>query len=335
MASSWILRNGATDVAPIEYEHAAAVATDDTLDTVWLTLTPDELIEIAPRLGFHSQALEDATKATDGLSESAQRTRITRFEAYVFLTLFSSSLDPPSGELSLTAIPVFVSPKYVVMVNPTEPYSSEELLARWRADPSLLQYGVPTLLYCLLDLIVDSHLRTVDSLTDAVDEMEEDLFSTASDAASDPRDSQLRSFTNRKSLVRLRRVTQPMRELITGAMRHEDNDATPVPPPLMPYYQDLYDHVLRVADSIEGLRDLITTIYETRLALYDHTLNTVTRQLAAWAAIIAVPTAVTGFYGQNIPYPGFGRSSGYISSTVLWISISVLLYVMFRKRKWL
>ena len=81
------------------------------------------------------------------------------------------------------------------------------------------------------------------------------------------------AFTNRKSLVRLRRVTQPMRELITGTMRHEDNDATPVPPPLMSYYQDLYDHVLRVADSIEGLRDLITTIYETRLALYDHALE--------------------------------------------------------------
>ncbi len=77
---------------------------------------------------------------------------------------------------------------------------------------------------------------------------------------------------------------------------------------MQPYYQDVYDHVLRVNDTIEGLRDLITSIYETRLALNDHSLNTVTRQLAAWAAIIAVPTAVTGFYGQNIPYPGFAAA---------------------------
>jgi len=335
MATAWVLRGGGSEVEPINFAQAFEVATDSTPDAVWMELTPQELLEVAPRLGFHSQALEDASKAANGLSESAQRTRITRFESHVFLYLFSSALNSSSGELSLTAIPAFVSPKYVVVVNHAQPYSSEELLARWHENPSLLQYGVPTLLYCLLDLIVDSHLHTVDALTDAVDEMEEDLFSTATDAAGDPRDAQLRSFTNRKSLVRLRRVTQPMRELITGAMRHEENDATPVPPPLMPYYQDLYDHVLRVADSIEGLRDLITTIYETRLALYDHALNTVTRQLAAWAAIIAVPTAVTGFYGQNIPYPGFGRTSGYITSTALWVSISILLYVMFRKRKWL
>jgi len=335
MATAWVLRDGGTEVESIDFGQAFEVATDTTSDAVWMELTPQELLEVAPRMGFHSQALEDASKAANGLSESAQRTRMTRFESHVFVYLFRASLDSSTGELSLTAIPAFVSPKYVVVVDRSQPYSSDELLARWRENPSLLQYGVPALLYCLLDLVVDSHLRTVDALTDAVDEMEEDLFSTASNAASDPRDSQLRSFTNRKSLVRLRRVTQPMRELITGTMRHEDNDATPVPPPLMPYYQDLYDHVLRVADSIEGLRDLITTIYETRLALYDHALNTVTRQLAAWAAIIAVPTAVTGFYGQNIPYPGFGRTSGYITSTVLWLTTSVLLYVMFRKRKWL
>ena len=273
MASSWILRHGTTDIESTDLADAIAVATDESQDAAWIEVTPEELHELVPLLGFHSQAVEDAVKAADGLSEAAQRTKLDRFADHVFLYLFKSTLDTSSGELLLTEIPVFVSPKYVVIVDRASPYSNEELLARWRENPSILVYGVPALLYCLLDLVVDSHLKTVDLLTDAVDDMEEELFSTASDAAGDPRDAQLRSFTNRKSLVRLRRVTQPMRELLTGAMRNEDEDATPVPPQLMPYYQDLYDHVLRVADSIEGLRDLITTIYETRLALYDHTLT--------------------------------------------------------------
>ena len=127
-----------------------------------------------------------------------------------------------------------------------------------------------------------------------------------------------------------------MREVVTGLMRYEDSAPRPsVDAGMQPYYQDVYDHVLRVNDSVEGLRDLIATIYETRLALNDHSLNTVTRQLAAWAAIIAVPTAVTGFYGQNIPYPGFARASGFWTSTLIWVGLSVVLYFAFRKRRWL
>jgi len=126
-----------------------------------------------------------------------------------------------------------------------------------------------------------------------------------------------------------------MRELVTGLMRFEDNSRPAVDAVLQPFYQDIYDHVLRVNDTIEGLRDLITTIYETRLSLNDYSLNTVTRQLAAWAAIIAVPTAVTGFYGQNIPYPGFAQHSGFVTSTVLWVGVSAILYISFKRRHWL
>ena len=136
--------------------------------------------------------------------------------------------------------------------------------------------------------------------------MEDVLFDERPSSRPDPREAQKRSFATRKALVRLRRVAQPMRELVVRSHAARGRaTASTVNAAMQPYYQDVYDHVLRVNDTIEGLRDLITTIYETRLALNDHSLNTVTRQLAAWAAIIAVPTAVTGFYGQNIPYPGF------------------------------
>ena len=95
-----------------------------------------------------------------------------------------------------------------------------------------------------------------------------------------------------------------MRELVTGLMRFEDNSRPAVDAVLQPFYQDIYDHVLRVNDTIEGLRDLITTIYETRLSLNDFSLNTVTRQLAAWAAIIAVPHCRDRLLRAEHPVPG-------------------------------
>ena len=101
------------------------------------------------------------------------------------------------------------------------------------------------------------------------------------------------------------------------------------------WYDDLYDHVLRASEWTESLRDLITSMFETNLALQDSRLNMVMKKLAAWAAIIAVPTAITGWYGQNLPYPGFAAYSGLWASTALIVLCSVALYVVFRRRDWL
>jgi len=330
---AWILNQTSGELASADLAQAL-----DTLGSegtvVWLDLSPEEFRPLTKRLGFHPQAIEDALKAADGMSEAAQRTKLDRFPEHVFLYLFRSQIDD-DGKLQLKEVPLFVNRHSVVVVDRGRPYDVSELVDRWKANAALLHHGVPALLYAALDLVVDSHLETVDQLADVVDGLEDDLFDGVAEAGSDPREVQLRSFTTRKALVRLRRVTQPMRELITGIMRRDDTEHPFVTTDLLPYYQDLYDHTLRVNDTIEGLRELITTIYETRLALFDHTLNTVTRQLAAWAAIIAVPTAVTGFYGQNVPYPGYLRPLGFWSSTFIWVGVSVGLYFMFKKRRWL
>ena len=333
MATAWILREGANDVEEADLGDALGeMGTEGT--TTWLNLSPEEFEPLAEQLGFHPQAVEDAMKTANGMSEASQRTKLDRFPDHVFLYLFRSSLDA-DGALELREVPLFANRQGVVSVDRSRPYEPQELVSRWRENAGLLRYGVPALLYGALDLVIDSHLGTVDQLADAVDSMEDDLFEGTTEAGTDPREIQMRSFATRKSLVRLRRTTQPMRELITGIMRHEDNDHTDLDPALLPYFQDLYDHVLRVNDTIEGLRELITTIYETRLALFDHSLNTVTRQLAVWAAIIAVPTAVTGFYGQNLPYPGFAEQSGFLTSSIIWIGVSIGLYFSFRRRNWL
>ena len=99
-----------------------------------------------------------------------------------------------------------------------------------------------------------------------------------------------------------------MREVVT-AIQNRRLDAK-ISPELDPLYADLYDHVLRASEWTESLRDMVTTVFETNLSLQDARLNTVMKKLTGWAAIIAVPTAVTGFYGQNVPYPG-SRPRGF------------------------
>ena len=109
---------------------------------------------------------------------------------------------------------------------------------------------------------------------------------------------QRKTFRLRKDLVELRRVVLPMREVVS-AIQHRRLDAKTAPE-LDPLYADLYDHVLRASEWTESLRDMVTTVFETNLSLQDARLNTVMKKLTGWAAIIAVPTAITGFYGQNV-----------------------------------
>src|SRR6266571_4691461 len=147
-----------------------------------------------------------------------------------------------------------------------------------------------------------------------------------------PLDVQRRSFELRKSLVLLRRVVLPMREVVNALMRR---DYGLLDPPMVPFYQDVYDHVLRATEWTESLRDLVTTIADTNLTIQGNRLNSITKKVTGWAAIIAVPTAVTGFYGQNIPYPGFGQPWGFWVSTAITIALSVGLYFMFKARDWI
>lgn len=309
----------------------AALEEPNTL--AWFGVTAEELPQLVDRLGLHAHAVEDSTKRTEHL-EFGQRTKLDRYPGQVFLHLYRTSLAS-DGELLLRDISVFASPRFIVVVREEGTYDPDDVAARWSEHPELPRHGTMGLLHALLDLVVDSHLETVDSISDRVDDMEDLLFDGPADVDEDPRDLQRGSYETRKSLVRLRRVAQPMREMVGSIMRSEPEDTTPVDAAVQPYFQDLYDHVMRVNDSIEGLRDLLTTMYETRLAMADHTLNNVMKKLTGWAAIIAVITAVTGFYGQNVPYPGFLRPWGFWTSTIVWVGMSVGLFVFLRRRRWI
>lgn len=191
------------------------------------------------------------------------------------------------------------------------------------------EHGVGALVHGLLDVVVDGHFEAVQALDDGIEALEDELFADTGP----PHGLQRRTFRVRKDLVDLRRVVLPMREVV-NAIQHRRMDST-TSPDLDPLYADLYDHVLRASEWTESLRDMVTTVFETNLSLQDARLNAVMKKLTAWAAIIAVPTAITGFYGQNVTYPGISTVAGFITSSVVIILLVAVLYVMFRRRDWL
>ncbi|MEY8017843.1 CorA family divalent cation transporter [Mycobacterium servetii] len=176
---------------------------------------------------------------------------------------------------------------------------------------------------------VEDAVAAAEALDDCVEAIEDDLFDGTSPAGS----FQRRTFQMRRDLVNLRRVALPMREVINSIAHQRVGDRNGRE--LDPLYADLYDHVLRVSEWMESLRDMIITIFETNLSLQDAPLNVVKKKLTGWAAIVAVPTAIAGFYGQNVPYPGFGTPAGFSASSGVMAVLMVALYVPFQRRDWL
>ena len=158
--------------------------------------------------------------------------------------------------------------------------------------------------------------------------LEDQLFS---DVPQD-RAVQRRTFELRKSLVMFRRVVLPIREVMNTLMRR---DLHTVPKKMQPYYQDLYDHVLRVTEWSDSLRDLANSILETNLTIQGNRMNVVTKKVSGWAAIVAVPTFITGYFGMNVPYPGFDKTVGFAISLVVMLASAAVLYLVFKRKDWI
>jgi magnesium transporter len=283
------------------------------------------LTELAGELGLDERAVRDV----DG-----QRTKATRYATHTFLTVYGTGVGPIiPGDIAsrlLTArISIIVLPTAVVTVrHENDPlrtvFDIDEVVRRWDDNSDLLRKGSPALLHELLDVVVDEQFDTIQQLDDAIESLEDELF----DDTGDNRTIQRNTYRLRKELVELRRIVLPMREVVNTIRRSDAAD-------LDGWYADLYDNVIRAGEWTDSLRDMITTVFETNLSLQDSRLNIVVKKLTGWAAIIAVPTLVTGWYGQNVPYPGFSQVSGVVTSALLSVITSVVLYVMFRRRGWI
>jgi magnesium transporter len=292
---------------------------------IWLDLcepSSAQLGIIGTEFGLHKLAIEDAVEET-------QRTKIDRYSTHLFMSASSAALDENTGELVSHEIAIFITHHALITVRKDAAFDIDPVIARWDASTDLAPYGVSFLLYGLLDYLVDGHFRAVESLDQAVEETEDGLFDLRRGAIEQV---QRRSFQLRKSLVLLRRIILPTREVVNTLLRH---DLDFVPDPMAPYFHDVYDHVIRATEWTDSLRDLVTTIVETNLTEQGNRMNLIMKKVTSWAAIIAVPTAITGWYGQNVPYPGFGKTAGVIASTVLIVGLAAGLYMLFRRKDWL
>jgi magnesium transporter len=291
---------------------------------VWVDLcAPDtvDLKAVAEELGLHELAVEDAI-------ERSQRPKLDHYKTHDFLSMYAVWLNKKTGELETSELAAFLTPTALVTVRKDERFAVQGVVDRWDAATDLARHQVGFLVYGLVDFVVDGYFETVQDLDGEIEKLEDLLF----DERSRDIDVQRRSFELRKSLVQLRKLVLPMREVVNTLMRR---DVRSIAHEMMPYFQDVYDHVLRATEWTESLRDLVTTILETNLTIQGNRLNVISKQVTSWAAIIAVPTAITGFYGQNVPYPGFAAYHGFIVSTALIVVLSVGLYIVFRRKGWL
>ena len=296
----------------------------DESAVIWLDLhdpAREDLDVLSEEFGLHPVAIEDAV-------HEHERPKLDRYNGHLFMAAYGVSLDSDSGELATSELAAFITKRAMITVRKDDGLDIGAVLSYWDASPDLAKYGVGYLLHGLLDHIVDGHFAAVRGLDDAIEVLEDQLFADDSQA----REVQRRSFQLRKSLVLLRRVVLPMREVVNALMRR---DLQLITDPMQPYYQDVYDHVLRATEWTESLRDLVTTILETNLTIQGNRMNVITKKVTSWAAIVAVPTLVTGFYGMNVPYPGFGTQSGVAVSIAVMLIAAATLYIVFKRNDWL
>lgn len=291
---------------------------------VWVDFcgpSKEQLHELADELGLHELAVEDALSPH-------QRPKLDRYASHLFLSCHAVSVDTEQGNLDETEIDAFINQRWLITVRKDDRFPIDPVLERWDRSPDLALLGVSFLLYGLLDVIVDRYFDAVQSFDEYYEEVSDGIFS---DHPLDPAQQRL-WFRMRRAMVRFHRLVVPLREAISSLMRREHSA---VAEELYPYFQDVYDHILRVAESSDSLRDLVSTIVETNLSLRDYHQNQIVKKVSSWAAIIAVPALITGYYGMNVPYPGYLRTWGVITSTALIAGACAGLYWLFRRIDWL
>jgi magnesium transporter len=323
MARTRRYRDGVLEAENYPVSEVSDQLTDPTV-TQWVDMcapTEADLAQISEELGLHQLAVEDAV-------QEHQRPKFDRYDGHSFLTAYAVRFDATAGQLDTVELAAFMTPRVVVTVRKDEGFDIDAVTQRWDSAPELAKSGVGFLLHGLLDFVVDGQLDAAQALDEQIDALEDQVF--ADDV--DHTELQRRTVALRRSLGRLRRVVLPMREVVNTLLRR---DLKLVDDVLLPYLQDVYDHVLRATEWTESMRDLIATVRETQLNIQSNRLNGIMKKVTGWAAVIAVPTAVTGYFGQNIPFPGAQHAFGFWMSTVAILAASVGLYLLFKRRDWL
>jgi magnesium transporter len=290
-------RGGAVEALEPERlpELAAIVREPGTLACVHVANPSLEIIaDLQRTFGLHALAVED-------LRKRHQRPKIDTYGDQHMVVAYEAT-DGAGGGLS--EIHVFVGESWVLTVNWAPAPMIEAVHARLRSHPHSVGDASGEFLYALLDAAVDSYFPELDRLSDRIDALEDRVLESDSD-----RGALREILAIKRRLLDLRRVLAPMRDVANALLRRESDlvDAS-----IVPYFQDLYDHLIRVLDQLDVYRDLLATVLDARLTVASNSLNSVMKRLTAFTVVLMIPTLIAGIYGMNFKFmPEIQWAAGY------------------------
>ncbi len=297
---------------------------NDPKSVVWLDLTdpsPEEFQRLAQEFGFHPLAMEDAQKRH-------QRPKIDIYTDFFFLVFYAVREPDVSVEFVTQEIAFFIGTNYLVTVHHGPCSEIEGTVQRWRENvPRGNHAGPAILLYSILDAMVDNYFPVLDSVAERTDELEQAIFEN------DGHEALELIFELRKNLLALRRILAPERDLMSIVARRDVEllgEETSV------YFQDVYDHVLRVTDAIDTYRDLLASALDAYLSVTSNNLNQVMRTLTSWSIILMTLALIAGVYGMNfVRMPELHWSFGYYYALGVMLFLGAILFAWFKRIDWL
>jgi magnesium transporter len=288
---------------------------------VWVALKdPDEkeLQAVEEKFSLHELAVEDAR-------HGHQRPKLEEYGSSLFVVLHV--VERGGDELTQGEVAIFVGPGYIVSVRRNTQMGFVDVRRRCEQEPELLRHGPAYVLYALMDAVVDRYFPVLDQIAEEAENIEERIFSGQNTRA------QIEALYGlRRKLMLLDRATGPLLEV---AGKLHGGRVPPICAGLHDYFRDVYDHLIRLKQSVENLREMATTVMSVNLSLITINENEVTKRLAAYAALVAVPTMIAGVYGMNFQHmPELDWRWGYPTALGSMALIDLYLVYRFKKAGW-
>jgi magnesium transporter len=289
---------------------------------VWVDVadpTSQDFDELAKEFGFHPLSIEDCRN-------EHQRPKVEEFQGYYFIVLYEAELIL-GKHLELRELNIFLGKNYLVTVH-SQPIQALEVAERlWREWTDLAERGTGLLAYLLIDSIVDNYMPLLDTLSDRMDDLEDQIFVDFQPEALEE------IFRIKKDLLFMRRSVTPLRDVFNTLLRREQpifSRETHI------YFQDVFDHLIRVADTVDTLRDMLGATMDAYLSVSGNRMNVVMKRLTSISTILMSVTLISSIYGMNFKYmPELETRFGYVGALCSMVIIGVAIYWYFRKIKWL
>jgi magnesium transporter len=299
-------------------------------DLVWVDIVDPTSADVAwleRTFGFHQLALEDVVR-------KHQRPKLEEYPGYVFGVLYATRLDPGSRRVIGVELQFFWGPTYLVTLHTQQFPEIDDLAGRVRSGTMVpiiksagRQLGVADVVYRLIDAIVDGYFPAVDAIAEWTEDIEEQMFAGQ-------RGSEMLQtiFGIRKDLIQLRKLIAPSREAINVLLRRESDLFGDE---FDPYFQDVYDHTVRVIESLDTYRDLLGSAVDTYLSIVSNDVGQTVRKMTAVTAILMVNALIAGIYGMNfVNMPELQWQFGYYYALGLMLLCSLVLWALFRRIRW-